>query len=92
MAYLITYDIAVKDSAGRKRARKVRKICNEIGDRIQKSVYVVSASEFEVTSIIKRIISEIESTSDKILVLRVKELKNYESILENLFEPSRFII
>ena len=39
MFVLITYDISTMDAAGRKRLRKVAKMCINYGQRVQNSVF-----------------------------------------------------
>ncbi|PEU18380.1 CRISPR-associated endonuclease Cas2, partial [Bacillus sp. AFS014408] len=59
MLVLITYDVSTVTSAGRKRLRKVSKVCQNYGQRVQNSVFecVVDATQFitlkiELTTII----------------------------------------
>lgn len=39
MFILVTYDVSTQDSAGRKRLRKIAKICLNYGQRVQNSVF-----------------------------------------------------
>ena len=39
MFVLVTYDVSTQDSAGRKRLRKIAKICLNFGQRVQNSVF-----------------------------------------------------
>ena len=39
MYVLITYDISTVDSAGKSRLRKVAKVCQNYGQRVQNSVF-----------------------------------------------------
>ncbi|MBN2057010.1 CRISPR-associated endonuclease Cas2 [bacterium] len=39
MMVLVTYDVSTEDSAGEKRLRKVAKLCQNMGQRVQKSVF-----------------------------------------------------
>ena len=49
MLVLITYDVVTKTSAGQKRLRKVAKVCENYGMRVQNSVFecVVDATQFK---------------------------------------------
>ena len=49
MLVLVTYDVVTKTAAGQKRLRKVAKICENYGLRVQNSVfeYVVDATQFK---------------------------------------------
>ncbi|MBD3168470.1 MAG: CRISPR-associated endonuclease Cas2 [candidate division Zixibacteria bacterium] len=39
MMVLVTYDVNTEDAAGRKRLRKVAKTCENVGQRVQNSVF-----------------------------------------------------
>jgi CRISPR-associated protein Cas2 len=41
---VVTYDVNTEDAAGRKRLRKVAKICEAYGQRVQKSVFECSVT------------------------------------------------
>ena len=45
---LVTYDVSTMDSAGKKRLRKVAKVCQNYGQRVQSSVFecIVDATQF----------------------------------------------
>lgn len=49
MLVLVTYDVVTKTAAGQKRLRKVAKICENYGLRVQNSVFecVVDATQFK---------------------------------------------
>ena len=46
---LITYDVSTSSSGGQKRLRKVAKVCQNFGQRVQNSVFecVIDASLYE---------------------------------------------
>lgn len=48
MLVLITYDVGTVTSAGQKRLRKVAKVCQNYGQRVQNSVFecIVDATQF----------------------------------------------
>ncbi|MCY3818233.1 MAG: CRISPR-associated endonuclease Cas2, partial [Gammaproteobacteria bacterium] len=39
MLMLITYDVATNDTAGRRRLRRVARLCQDHGQRVQYSVF-----------------------------------------------------
>ena len=39
MYVLVTYDVSTVDAAGRKRLRRIAKICENFGQRVQNSVF-----------------------------------------------------
>lgn len=48
MLVLITYDVSTTSSEGRKRLRKVAKVCQNYGQRVQNSVFecIVDSTQF----------------------------------------------
>lgn len=48
MMVLITYDVSTTSSGGQKRLRKVAKLCQNYGQRVQNSVFecIVDATQF----------------------------------------------
>lgn len=53
MLVLITYDVSTVTTAGQKRLRKVAKICQNYGQRVQNSVFecIVDATQFATLKI-----------------------------------------
>jgi CRISPR-associated protein Cas2 len=50
MLVLITYDVSTEAATGRKRLRRVSKICVDYGQRVQNSVYEcnIDAAKFRL--------------------------------------------
>nr|WP_239094184.1 CRISPR-associated endonuclease Cas2 [Bacillus sp. B15-48] len=79
---LITYDVSTVTSAGQKRLRKVSKVCQNYGQRVQNSVFecVVDATQF--TSLKLELIDIIDENQDS---LRFYQLgNNYKSKVEHI--------
>lgn len=53
MLVLITYDVSTVSNAGQKRLRKVSKVCQNYGQRVQNSVFecIVDATQFATLKI-----------------------------------------
>lgn len=61
MLILITYDVSTSSLGGQKRLRKVAKVCQNYGQRVQNSVFecIVDATQFAVLKIeLQEIIDE----------------------------------
>lgn len=82
MLVLITYDVVTKTSAGQKRLRKVAKVCENYGMRVQNSVFecVVDATQFKELKLkLSEIIDQYEDS------LRFYTLgNNYKSKVEHI--------
>ncbi|MBM7702891.1 CRISPR-associated endonuclease Cas2 [Metabacillus iocasae] len=73
MLVLITYDVNTTSSGGQKRLRKVAKVCQNYGQRVQNSVFecIVDATQF--TSLKLELRSIIDESTDS---LRFYQLGN----------------
>lgn len=70
---LVTYDVSTESAAGRRRLRRVAKVCEAHGQRVQKSVFecIVSAAELELLK--HRLEREIDVTADSLRIYRLRE-------------------
>jgi CRISPR-associated protein Cas2 len=70
---LVTYDVATDTAAGRRRLRRVAKVCEAHGQRVQKSVFecIVNAAELEVLK--HRLAGEINPREDSLRIYRLRE-------------------
>ncbi len=69
----MTYDVATDTAAGRRRLRRVAKVCEAHGQRVQKSVFecIVNAAELEVLK--HRLAGEINVREDSLRIYRLRE-------------------
>lgn len=82
MLVLITYDVSTVSSGGSKRLRKVSKICQNYGQRVQNSVFecIVDATQFATLKI--ELTNIIDKNKDS---LRFYQLgNNYKSKVEHI--------
>jgi len=77
MLVLVTYDVVTKTTLGQKRLRKVAKVCENYGMRVQNSVFecIVDATQFKQLQLALQDIIDVEEDS-----LRFYQLgNNYKS-------------
>lgn len=82
MLVLITYDVNTETGAGQKRLRKVAKICEQYGQRVQNSVFecVIDAAQYVQ---VKHKLSEIiDLELDSLRFYRLGN--NYDSKVEHV--------
>ncbi|MDH6672666.1 CRISPR-associated protein Cas2 [Paenibacillus sp. LBL] len=82
MLVLITYDVSTMSSEGQRRLRKVSKICQDYGQRVQHSVFecIVDATQFAVLKM--KLIDAIDKEQDS---LRFYQLgNNYKNKVEHV--------
>lgn len=66
MNLVVTYDVATTTSTGRRRLRRVAKICEGYGQRVQYSVFEVVCSQTDLAKLIKKLEDVIEPTEDSL--------------------------
>jgi len=71
MDLLVTYDVETATPAGQRRLRKVAKICEAYGYRVQKSVFEVVCSETDKVRMIAALQQTIDPTQDSIRIYRL---------------------
>ena len=82
MLVLITYDVSTASSGGQKRLRRVSKICQNYGQRVQNSVFecVVDATQFAILKL--KLLDVIDKEQDS---LRIYQLgNNYKNKVEHV--------
>lgn len=71
MLVIITYDVSTVSSGGQKRLRRVSKICQNYGQRVQNSVFecIVDATQFAELKI--KLLETIDQNQDSIRFYRL---------------------
>jgi len=77
MRILVTYDIAIQDSDGTKRLRKVAKACCNHGQRVQNSVFECEINEAEFTQLKNILSCIIDKTTDSIRIYRISTASSH---------------
>ena len=73
MLIIVTYDVSTETAAGRKRLRHVAKICESMGQRVQKSVFECQVNEMQLEELERRLLAEIDETEDNLRLYRLTE-------------------
>ena len=73
---LISYDVSTETPAGRRRLRKVAQVCQDFGQRVQKSVFECSVNEAQFEEVVRRLLDVINKTEDSLRVYRLTEPKD----------------
>lgn len=79
---LITYDVATGDLAGRRRLRRVARVCRDFGQRVQYSVFECQVDPAQWTMIRARLLDEIDENEDSIRFYRLGA--NWRSRVEHV--------
>ena len=71
MMLVVTYDVDTTDKAGAKRLRKVAKLCERYGCRVQNSVFEVLVDPAQLVSLKSELEKVIVPESDSIRIYRI---------------------
>ncbi len=73
MLILVTYDVSTETREGRRRLRRVAKVCQNYGQRVQKSVFEcqVDAATYELLE--ESLLAEIDEEEDNLRLYRLTE-------------------
>jgi CRISPR-associated protein Cas2 len=73
MLILVTYDVSTETSAGRRRLRRVARVCQDYGQRVQKSVFECKVDRTTHAELEHRLLAEIDATEDNLRLYRLTE-------------------
>lgn len=73
MEVLVAYDVATETAAGRRRLRRVAKVCLAHGQRVQKSVFECLLNEVQYEQMIHNLLDEINEKEDSLRIYRLQE-------------------
>jgi CRISPR-associated protein Cas2 len=71
MEYLVTYDVDTTTPQGQRRLRRVAKICEGYGIRVQKSVFEVTCTTAQMPALRQKLSDVIDHTVDNIRLYRL---------------------
>lgn len=73
MLIIVTYDVSTETREGRKRLRRVAKICEGTGQRVQKSVFECKVTLMQYEELERRLLDEIDEKEDNLRLYRLTE-------------------
>lgn len=73
MIIIVTYDVSTEAAAGRKRLRRVAKICERTGQRVQKSVFECNVNPMQYEELERQLLAEIDEKEDNLRLYRLTE-------------------
>jgi CRISPR-associated protein Cas2 len=66
MLILVTYDVSTVEKAGQRRLRRVARVCEDYGVRVQKSVFECQVGQTEWVRLKDRLLKEIKADEDSL--------------------------
>lgn len=73
MLILVTYDVSTKTPAGERRLRRVALVCQDFGQRVQKSVFECSVDQAQYEDLMRRLVGCIDKAEDSLRFYRLVE-------------------
>lgn len=73
MEILVTYDVSTDTKEGRRRLRRVAKICEGHGQRMQKSVFECTVTPADLEKLKRRLQREVAEDEDSLRIYRLLE-------------------
>jgi len=70
---LVVYDVCTETAAGQRRLRKVAKVCEGFGQRVQKSVFECVVNPAQLEQLKHRLAKEINVKEDSLRIYRLLE-------------------
>lgn len=88
MMILITYDVKTENSLGQKRLRKVAKLCEKYGQRVQNSVFECVLDMSQYVYVKNELLQLIDSSEDNLRFYRLGN--NYKNQIEILGKKKEY--
>ena len=90
MLVLVCYDVSTETREGRRRLRRVAKVCESTGQRVQKSVFVCQLEIAQFETLERRLLAEINAEQDCLRLYRIPETRGFEVLEHGAFKAIDF--
>jgi CRISPR-associated protein Cas2 len=87
---IVCYDVNTETKAGRRRLRRVAKVCESVGQRVQKSVFECQIDLMGMEDIERRLLAEIDKEQDCLRLYRLTDAKGCEVREHGKFRATDF--
>jgi CRISPR-associated protein Cas2 len=90
MLILVCYDVSTEAKAGRRRLRRVAKVCESTGQRVQKSVFECQLDIAQFEALERKLLAEIDPEKDCLRLYRIPETRGFEVLEHGTFKSLDF--
>lgn len=73
MLILVSYDVSTETKSGRKRLREVAKVCQNYGQRVQKSVFECQVDKNTLHKLRNQLLDTYDQQEDSLRIYRIKD-------------------
>ena len=78
MLVIVCYDVKTETREGRRRLRRVAKVCESTGQRVQKSVFECQVDLIRMEELERKLLAEIDPAQDCLRLYRLADTKGCE--------------
>ena len=90
MLVLVCYDVNTETTAGRRRLRRVAKVCESTGQRVQKSVFECQIDLAQFEALERRLLAEIDPALDCLRLYRMPGTRGLQVLEQGHFKAVDF--
>lgn len=90
MLVIVCYDVNTETKAGRRRLRRVAKVCEGTGQRVQKSVFECKVDLMQMEELERRLLAEIDPGEDCLRLYRLPNTRGCEVREHGKFKAADF--
>jgi CRISPR-associated protein Cas2 len=90
MLVLVCYDVNTETKAGRRRLRRVAKVCESTGQRVQQSVFECQLDVAKFETLERELLAEIDLQLDCLRLYRMPQTRGFEVREHGVFKAVDF--
>lgn len=90
MLVIVCYDVNTETLQGRRRLRRVARVCERVGQRVQKSVFECQIDRAKWEELERELVAEINVKEDSLRLYRVAERNGFEVKEHGCFRATDF--
>ena len=90
MLVIVCYDVSTETREGRRRLRRVAKVCEGTGQRVQKSVFECQVTVMQLDDLERRLLAEVNLQQDCLRLYRMADTQGCEVREHGKFNATDF--
>lgn len=90
MLVIVCYDVNTETKEGRRRLRRVARVCEGVGQRVQKSVFEFQIDLVRMEMLERDLLAEIKQEEDNLRIYRVPDTRGSEVREHGVFRAVDF--
>ena len=90
MLIIVCYDVNTETREGRRRLRRVAKVCEGTGQRVQKSVFECQVTLAQFEELERKLLAEVNLQQDRLRLYRLADTKGCEVREHGSFKATDF--